>query len=300
MKKPDYLQNGDKVAIVCTARKISKAGIEPAIKLLTSWGLEVEVGETIGRENHQFAGTDEERAQDFQQFLDDENIGAIFCARGGYGTIRVMDLLDFSEFEKRPKWIVGYSDITVLHAFINCNLGIETLHATMPVNFSSNAQLALQSLRKALFGEKISYNFKTHNLNRFGEASGEIIGGNLSIIYSLSGSKSQVKTEGKILFLEDLDEYLYHIDRMMVNLKRSGLLKNLKGLVVGAMSEMNDNEVPFGKTAEEIINEQLAEFDFPLCFGFPAGHIHDNRSLIFGRACQIEIDEKNCTLRFEK
>lgn len=294
MITPPYLKAGDKVAIIATARKVSFAEMEPAIATFRSWGLNVLTGNWLTAGYHQFAGTDEQRTADMQQMLDDTEVRAIFCARGGYGSVRMIDKLDFTRFVASPKWIVGYSDITVFHAHINRNFGIETLHGTMPINFppdgSSNA--AVESLHQALFGEDLQYRFPSHPLNRMGNASGEVIGGNLSILYSLSASASDIDTEGRILFIEDLDEYLYHIDRMMMNLKRSGKLSRLAGLVVGGMTAMNDNTIPFGFTAEEIITAAVAEYDFPLCFNFPAGHRNDNRAFIMGRQAELSVADE--------
>lgn len=287
--QPLYLKKGDKIGIVACARKISREEIQPAVDILKSWGLEVVLGNNLFNADNQFSGTDNERAEDLQQMLDDSTIKAIISARGGYGTIRIIDLLDFSKFKQNPKWIIGYSDITVLHSHIH-NLGFETIHATMPINFMVNKE-ATESLRKALFGEKIEYNFESHPLNRNGKAEGQLIGGNLSLLYALSGSISDIDTKGKILFIEDLDEYLYHIDRMMINLKRSGKLKNLAGLIVGGMTDIKDNTVPFGKTAEEIILDAVKEYDYPVCFNFPAGHIDKNMALIFGKQLIFAVKE---------
>ena len=297
MIQPSYLQKGDTVAIVSTARKISSDTIIPAIKLLEKWGLHVIIGETIGSEENQFSGSDEKRIADFQQMLDNPKVKAIWCARGGYGTVRLIDKLDFSEFKKHPKWIVGYSDITVLHSHIH-NFGIETLHATMPINLENNSQQALESLKKSLFGKNLSYEIPADEKNKSGNASGELVGGNLSVLYSLLGSNSSTKTDGKILFIEDLDEYLYHIDRMFINLKRNGYFENLKGLVVGGMTNMHDNEIPFGKTAEKIILDCVSEYDFPVVFNFPAGHLDDNRALILGRKVTLDVGEIKSKITF--
>jgi muramoyltetrapeptide carboxypeptidase len=221
--------------------------------------------------------------------LDNNDVKAIISARGGYGTMRIIDKLDFSDFVKNPKWIVGYSDITVLHSHIH-NLGIETLHATMPINFTKNAEAA-ESLRRALFGESLTYEADQHVLNRRGIAEGELIGGNLSLLYALIGSASDIDTAGKIFFIEDLDEYLYHIDRMMLSLKRAGKLDKLAGLIVGGMSDMKDNLVPFGKTAEEIIYDAVKEFDYPVAFNFPSGHIERNLAVVLGRNMKMEVEE---------
>ncbi|MDD3721956.1 MAG: LD-carboxypeptidase [Lutibacter sp.] len=290
MIQPNYLQKDDTVAIVSTARKISSDKIIPAIKLVEKWGLNVIIGETIGAEENQFAASDEKRISDFQQLLNNSKVKAIWCARGGYGTVRLIDKLDFSTFKKHPKWIIGYSDITVLHSHIH-NLGIETLHATMPINIKNNSKQALETLKKSLFGKKLVYEISSFEKNKIGTASSEIVGGNLSVLYSLLGSNSAIKTDGKILFIEDLDEYLYHIDRMCMNLKRNGYFTHLKGLIVGGMTDMRDNEIPFGKTAEEIILDCVSEYHFPVVFNFPVGHIEDNRALILGRKVTLEVGE---------
>lgn len=298
IQTPNYLQKGDSVAIISTARKISLDEIKPAIELLETWGLKVVVGKTIGLENNQFAGTLQERIDDLQDVLDDATIKAIWCARGGYGTVQLIDKIDFSIFKKNPKWIIGYSDITVLHAHIH-NFGIETLHATMPINISKNSEDAKESLKNALLGNQLYYEFPSHQLNISGKANGEIIGGNLSVLYSLLGSKSSINTKNKLLFLEDLDEYLYHIDRMLQNLKRNGYFENVSGIIVGGMTQMRDNDIPFGKTAEEIILEIVKPYNIPVIFGAPFGHLDDNRTLIFGRNAQLISDEKLVQIIFD-
>ncbi|MBC8757229.1 LD-carboxypeptidase [Kordia sp. YSTF-M3] len=291
MNQPKSLHKGATVGILSTARKISIAEIEAAIELLHSWDLKVVLGTTIDLEENQFAGDDMTRALNFQQFMDDENIDAIWCARGGYGTIRIIDHLDFSRFAQKPKWIIGYSDITVLHAKAQ-QLNVEILHATMPINVSKNTSEAIESLRQVLFGESLQYTIPNVSYHRKGTATGELIGGNLSMLYSMTGSDLSLSTKGKILFLEDLDEYLYHIDRMLMNLKRNGYFDGLAGLIVGGMTDMHDNSVPFGKTAHEIILDITAEYDFPICFNFPAGHLDDNRALIFGREVTFSVDDE--------
>jgi muramoyltetrapeptide carboxypeptidase len=296
MKTPAYLKKGDKIGIVACARKISKEEVQPALDILISWGLEVVLGKNVFKEDHQFSGTDQERAEDLQMMLDDPELRAVISARGGYGTIRIIDSLNFTKFRKDPKWIIGYSDITVLHSHIH-TFGIETLHATMPINFTKNAE-ATETLRKALFGEKLSYEAGSNLLNKKGSAEAELVGGNLSLLYALTGSVSDIDTKGKILFIEDLDEYLYHVDRMMINLKRSGKLGQLAGLIVGGMSEMRDNTLPFGKTAEEIITDAVIEYKYPVCFGFPAGHIDRNLAMVLGRTVKLEVKEGNGSLVF--
>jgi len=294
---PPSLKIGEKIALVSTARKISKEELEPAIILLESWGLEVVLGKNLFQSHHQFAGTDQQRSEDLQQMMDDNNIKAILCVRGGYGTVRLMDQLDFSTFVKQPKWIAGFSDVTVLHSHIN-RLNISSLHSTMPISFANNTKEALESLRKGLFGQVDSIQINSHPLNRTGIATAPIVGGNLSILCSLLSSNSDIDTKDKILFLEDLDEYLYHIDRMMMALKRSGKLDPLKGLIIGGMTKMNDNNIPYGKTAHEIINEAVKEYHYPVCFNFPAGHIADNRTIILGQNIRLNVNQKT-TIEYE-
>jgi len=299
MITPPYLRSGDKIAIVATARKVSPSEMDLAISTFRSWGLQVVTGPHLFGSADQYSGTDEERAADLQMMLDDRDIKAIVCARGGYGTVRIIDQINFSVFEQHPKWIVGYSDITVLHSHIQAQFGIETLHAIMPINFpDEGTEIAKESLRKALFGEPLEYTIETQPLNKPGNTSGVLTGGNLSILYALAGTPSDIPTQEKILFIEDLDEYLYHVDRMMINLKRGGKLSGIKGLIVGGLSKMNDNAVPFGKQAEQIVAEYAQEAGIPVCFNFPAGHIADNRALIMGREARLDIDAGGVSLQF--
>ena len=293
---PEKLKIGDKIGIISPARKITLNELDPAIKTIESWKLKVELGSNLFEVDNQFSGTIEQRSTDLQTMIDDDSIKAILCARGGYGTVQIIDNIDFSKLKNNPKWIVGYSDVTVLHSHLN-KLGIASLHATMPINFKTNAKESLASLKNGLFGNENNILCGPHPFNKFGKVEAEVVGGNLSILYSLLGSNSDVDTDGKILFIEDLDEYLYHIDRMMMNLKRNGKFTKLKGLDVGGMSDMNDNTIPFGKTAEEIILEYIKEFDFPVCFNFPAGHLDDNRTLVFGKECTLEINENGVILK---
>ena len=305
MQIPCFLKRGDTVAIVSTARKISRVEIQPAIDLLNHWGLQPLIGKTIGAERDQFAGDDPLRATDFQEMLDNTEVKAIWCARGGYGTVRIIDQLDFSTFLKNPKWIIGYSDITVLHSHIH-KLGVATQHAQMCLEIENKSEATRETLRKALFGEiySIEYN-SSHPFQRNGEAKGLLVGGNLSMVYSLCGSPSTLDTQGKILFLEDLDEHLYHIDRMIQNLKRNGMLTNLAGLIIGSMSDMKDHtkefgfasDRPFGKTAEEIIFDAIKEFNYPVCFNFPAGHNKDNRAIVFGKETFLKVEENKVILQ---
>lgn len=297
MKEVPFVKKNDKVALIATARKIAPEDLYFALETITFWGLEPILGKNIYAIENQFAGSDSQRAEDLQWAMNNPEIKAILMARGGYGTTRIIDAIDFSGFAKSPKWVTGYSDITVLHSHIHLHLSIPTLHSTMPVNFSKNPE-AVETLRKCLFGEMVSYEFIPHNLNRTGETKGILTGGNLSLLYSLAGTASDIDTKDKILFLEDLDEYLYHLDRMMLNLKRTGKLAHLKGLIVGGLTDMKDNIIPFGKTAEEIILDTVKEYNYPVCFGFPAGHTERNLAVYFGKEACLKIDAKTCSLSY--
>jgi len=299
MKIPPFFKKGDSVALGLTARKFSPEEAKPEIDLLKSWGLEVKLGKTIGMDSCQLGGTDTERSADLQEMLDNENIKAIWCARGGYGTVRIIDSLDFTKFKKHPKWIMGFSDVTVLHSHLN-TLGFASLHSIMPFTVPKAPDEVKETLRKALFGESIKYNVPAKGYEIQGKAKGQLVGGNLSILYSLLGSKSSLNTKGKILFIEDLDEYLYHIDRMMQNLKRNGYFDNLKGLIVGSMTDMHDNEIPFGQNEVGIIMEIAKKYNFPVCFYFPAGHQKDNRTLILGKEVEFEVNSEEVILEFLK
>jgi muramoyltetrapeptide carboxypeptidase len=290
-----YLKKNDKIAIVSTARKISSAEIDAAAALAESWGLEVVLGKSIDAEFNQFAGNDKLRLEDFQYAINDDSIKAIWCARGGYGTTRIIDDIDFRNFMKNPKWICGFSDITVLHNHIHTLCATPTIHSMMCINAAETSDEMLASaetLRQCLMGERIKYNFSAHKLNRRGSAMSEIIGGNLSLIYSLASTQSDIDTTGKILLIEDIDEQLYHVDRMMLQLKRSGKLDNLAGLIVGGFTDMKDNTVPYGKTAEEIIAEHVSEFDYPVCYNFPIGHQKTNMAIKLGCKGLLTILEK--------
>ena len=298
MITPSYLKKGDTVAILATARKIDESTLQSAIKLLESWGLKVVLGKTIGREENQLAGADWYRATDFQEMLDNPNVKAIWAAKGGYGTVRIIDRIDFTNFRENPKWIMGFSDVTVLHSHIN-KINIETIHSMMALSTKSATAQTIETFRKSLFGETLSYKVSAHPFNRVGKASGEIVGGNLSVLYSIMGSESETNLDGKILFIEDLDEYLYHIDRMMMNLKRSGKLSGIKALVIGGMTSMNDNDIPWGKNSFEIIQDIVKDYKFPVIYDFPAGHIKDNRALIFGRNVSVDVNTSGATLQFD-
>ncbi|WP_242916127.1 S66 peptidase family protein [Pontibacter liquoris] len=295
---PASLRPGDKIAIIAPARKITVPEIALAISTFESWGLEVVLGNTIGASYNQFAGDDAQRLQDLQHMLDDDSIKAIVCARGGYGTTRIVDQVDFSRFQQHPKWLVGFSDVTALHCHIH-TLGLESIHAIMPVLFPKvGTAPSIETLRRALFGEEFIYTAAPHAFNRTGIATGQLVGGNLSMLLTLTGTRSDISTDGKILFLEDLDEYLYHIDRMMVHLDRSGKLANLAGLLIGDMSDMHDNAIPFGKTAYEIILEHTGKYRYPVSFGFPVGHEPLNLAMICGRTAQLNVNEIGVQLAY--
>lgn len=260
-----------------------------AVNLLTSWGLEVVLGDTVNASYHQFAGDDAFRAADLQRFIDDDSVKAIIAARGGYGTIRMIDMVDFSRLQTNPKWIVGFSDITLLHSHIISNYNLPCIHGQMPLNIPDASAYSLETLRKALFGEELSYKIDANPQNRIGDSSGILIGGNLSLLLAMSGSVSDMDYSDKILFIEDVGEYLYAADRMLRALKRAGKLKNLAGLIVGGFTDMKDNDIPFGQTLPELIIDVVADYSYPVCFDFPAGHIPNNCSLVLGKTINLSV-----------
>lgn len=294
MKTPATLRPGNKIGILSTARKITLSEVQPCIDVLNEWNLEVITGETIGAEYFQFAGDDELRTSDLQRMLDDESIKAILFARGGYGTLRIIDNIDWRKFLKAPKWLCGFSDITVMQSHLLAIYDLPSVHSIMGFNFSSATAASITSLQAILFGKPLRYAIPANELNRRGKCTGILCGGNLSLLHALLGSVSDTDTAGKILFIEDIDEQLYHIDRMMISLKRAGKLESLSGLVVGHFSEMKnkDEKNPFGKSAYEIIAGHIAEYDYPVCFGFPAGHEPDNRALVTGRTWELDVAEE--------
>lgn len=294
---PQYLKPGDKVAITCPAKKLPKP-MTDAVALLESWGLEVVLGETVNASFHQFAGDDDLRARDMQRFLDDDSIKAIFAARGGYGTIRIIDELDFTHFAANPKWIIGFSDITVLHSHIWANYGLQTIHGQMPITIPDASATSLKTLKNALFGETFDYDFKSRSANRPGETEGILAGGNLSLLIAMLGSVSDYSYDDHILFIEDVGEYLYSTDRMLRALKRAGKLSKLAGLIVGGFTEVKDNDIPFGQSIEQIVMEVVKEYDYPVCFDFPAGHIPDNRALILGRTLHLSVKGHAVKVRY--
>lgn len=297
MIRPPALKKGDRIRLVAPARKISTEELEPALQQIRNWGFKACYSNRLFAEENQFAGSDDIRIADFQEALDDPKCAAILCVRGGYGSVRLIDHLNFDQFRIKPKWIVGYSDITVFHSALH-QLGYSSLHATMPINFMGNTPQSLSSLFAALKGEDYEIAAQAHPFNNLGSCEAPIVGGNLSMLYSLLGSAQSINCSGKILFLEDLDEYLYHIDRMMYNLKRNDYLSNLAGIIVGSMADMNDNRIPFGETAEEILRRHFEDLNIPIAFGLPAGHLNDNQTLILGLKAQLQIDSQKTTIRF--
>ncbi|MBC7887264.1 MAG: LD-carboxypeptidase [Ferruginibacter sp.] len=301
---PPSLKNGDTIGITCPAGYITHEDIQPAINKLTEWGFTISIGSTVGKKDFTFGGTDRERINDFQQMLDDKKIRAILCARGGYGAVRIIDQIDFKQFTLHPKWIIGFSDITVMHSHLNHNFGIASIHAKMCNSFPVEWGMAepiqketIESIRKCLTGEKMNYSFLPHAKNRTGIVSGALVGGNLKTIESLAGSKSDLITKNKILFVEDTGEYAYSIDRMFWNLKRSEKLSGLKGLIVGGFKLKPDDEGEgFGKTLEEIVLEKVGEYDYPVCFNFPVGHQKNNFALKCGVKHQLNVQLNECNL----
>ena len=296
---PPYLQQGDTIGIVCPSGYMPYKNAETCISTLKQWGFKVKVGNTLGSQFNYFSGSDEERLADLQSMLDDKTVKAILCGRGGYGLSRIIDSINFESFIQNPKWIIGFSDITILHAHINKQLGIATIHAPMAAAFNDGGfeNEFVQSLRQVLVGEEISYSCAPHPLNKMGKVKGELIGGNLTIIAHLIGSESGYDTDGKILFLEDVGEYLYNIDRLFIQLKRSGLLDNLAALVIGGFTDMKDTIIPYGSDVYSIIHQHLLSYDYPVCFGFPVGHQTNNYALKVGGIYQLNITDVEVVLR---
>ena len=301
--KPPYLKKGDTIAIIGTAGIIKdQASVLKAVKLAESWGLKVKLGKHLFENGNHFAGSDTERLKDFQEALDDKKIKAIWCGRGGYGTVRIIDKVDFSKFKKHPKWIIGFSDITVLHSHIH-NLGFETLHSILSVSIGfpdDKNKESIDTFKKAIFGEPLKYTISQNNYNKAGSAKGQLVGGNLSILQSLLGSNSSIKTDGKILFFEEVGEYHYQIDRMVYALKRAGYFDNCKGLIIGGMSKIKKNTTIWGQTIEELILDATKEYDFPILFDFPAGHDIDNRAIILGRDVNLYVTKEYSIVKFNE
>lgn len=303
LKTPKYLQSGDSIAIVAPAGilKDKEELIHQAKQLAEQWGLKVIVGKHVFNQHHHFAGSDQERTNDFQAALDNPNIKAIWAARGGYGSVRIIDRLDFKVFKQSPKWIIGYSDITALHSHVS-NLGVESIHAIMGTSMLFDAEEAAKSketLRKVLFGEELHYEIPSSAYNITGNAKGQLVGGNLSILASMLGSESQLDTKNKILFIEEIGEYKYAIDRMLQSLKRAGYFEHLQGLVIGDISNIKVNTTQWGSPIEQLILDATSDYNFPIVFGFPAGHEPDNRALIMGRTVELNVTKTVSKVFFE-
>lgn len=300
IKIPPYLKRGDTIGISCPAGYMAAEKAQTCIETLQNWGFEVMVGKTLGSaSNNYFSATDEERRDELQAMLDDKHIDAILCGRGGYGVSRIIDELDFSKFKKRPKWIIGFSDITVLHAHLHSNLKIASLHAPMAAAFNDGGfeNEFVGSLHKALLGKKANYSCAVHPFNKKGSATGEIVGGNLALLSTIIGTPSDITTKNKILFIEDIGEYIYSIDRMMYQLKRSGKLDKLAGLIIGRFTDMKDTERPFGKTVYEAINDIVKDYDYPVCFDFPVSHNKENYALKVGCTYELKVGKEKVSLK---
>ena len=292
MIRPPFLKQGSVIGITCPSGYVSQERVAYAIKTIERWGFRLKLGKTIGTEHYYFSGTDEQRLSDLQSMMNDEEVDAILMGRGGYGMSRIIDAIDFTAFVKKPKWICGFSDITVLHNHIHANYGIATLHTPMCGAFKQETENEpyLRTICEALTGETLSYQVPPSPYNKYGETNGILTGGNLAILAHLTGSVSEADTSGKILFIEDIAEYLYNIDRMMLNLKRAGKLKNLKALVVGGFTDLQDTERPFGQKVEELICDKVKEYDYPVCFNFPCGHQEVNYTLKLGIDHTLVVD----------
>lgn len=302
--QPPYLKAGDTVAIVAPSGVLNNRTkeVNQAKDLLKSWGLNVIVGENVFKKANHFAGTDAERAQDFQNALDNPKIKAIWCARGGYGTVRMIDKVDYTQYKVNPKWIIGYSDITAIHNQLN-NEGSESIHAMMCTSLTDDLteiEETLATFKCALFGKSLNYTIKGSKYNKTGSAIAPLVGGNLTLLHTMLGSKTSINTSGKILFIEEIGEYKYHIDRMLQSLKRAGYFDNCKGLIVGDMSRMRKNTTPWGTSVQQLILDVVAEYDFPVLFDFPAGHEDDNRALILGRTVKMDVTNASATLNFDR
>lgn len=279
-----------KIHITAPAKVIDKACIDYAVDFFQKNGFDVSLAKHVLGQHNYFSGTDAERLADFQAALDDDSIDFILCARGGYGSVRIIDDLDFSKFVKKPKLIIGFSDITVFHNHIHTRCNLPTVHASVPLNFQSNTKEALESLVNVLKGKQNRYEIQSSRFNRIGEVKAVVVGGNLSIIYSLIGTNSDLDTDGKILFIEDIGEHIYALDRILYSLKKSNKLQKLAGLIVGGMTNIKDTEIPYGKNVEEVISEIVSPYNFPVCFNFPAGHVDDNRAIVFGKEASLKVD----------
>lgn len=299
MNIPPYLKKGDTIGITCPAGYMALEKAQTCIDTIQQWGFKVKVGKTLGNMQHNyFSGTDAERLADFQDMLNDNNIKAILCGRGGYGVSRIIDKLDFKNFKRNPKWIIGYSDITVLHSHLNRRLNTASMHSHMAAAFNDGVDnMFIESIKKTLTGKTSIYNTQSHPFNQSGSVNGELVGGNLCLLAHTIGSRSELNVKNKILFLEDVGEYLYNIDRMMIQLKRAGWFNKIDGLILGSFSECKDTDAPFGKVVEEILKDHLIEYNFPYCFGFPIGHTNENLAVLCGLQYQLDVNLNNVTLK---
>lgn len=301
--KPPYLKAGDTVAIVAPSGilKNREREVQQAVDLLKSWGLYSVVGKHVFSKANHFAGTDDERCEDLQTAMDDPKISAIWCARGGYGTVRILDKLDYTKFKENPKWVIGYSDITALHNQLH-NKGFESLHSLMCVSLTkdlSEVKSSIDTFKSALFGSPTNYDLEGSAYNREGEVTGKLVGGNLTMLHTMLGSEESIDTSGKILFIEEIGEYKYHIDRMLQSMKRAGYFDNLKGLIVGDMSKLRKNTTLWGTSVEQLILDALEDYDFPIAFNMPAGHEKDNRALVLGREVGLKVGKEKSSLSFK-
>ncbi len=302
--QPPYLKAGDTVAIVAPSGLLKDRNkeIDQAISLLKSWNLNVVVGDHVFEQAGHFAGTDEQRTIDLQRAIDDPKIKAIWCARGGYGMVRVIDKLDYSALRKNPKWLIGYSDITALHNDLN-NEGIESIHALMCTSLTDDLddiKDAISTFNKAIFGLDLSYTLKGSKYNKPGYASGQLVGGNLTLLHTMLGSRTSINTDNKIIFFEEIGEYAYHIDRMLISMKRAGYFENCKGIIVGDISKVRKNTTPWGKPVKQLILDMFEAYDFPILFDFPAGHEKDNRALILGRTVHLNVGNDKSTVNYKE
>ncbi|MDX1650908.1 MAG: LD-carboxypeptidase [Brumimicrobium sp.] len=297
MKKPRFLKKGDTVAILAPAKAIEEAHIERAKTLWQNAGFKVLVSENCLGSHHYFSGTDAERTTDFQRAIDDEKVRAIICARGGYGCIRILDRINWASFLEDPKWVLGFSDITIFHQKL-AKLGVCSVHSTMPLNYKENSSEAIETMFDVTQGKKVTFQWESSPFVKKGRTEGALIGGNLSVLCGLIGTKDMPDYTDRILFLEEVGEHLYAVDRMFYQLEKSGILDGIRGLIVGGFTNMKDTEVPFGSCLEEIINKHFQYRNIPVAFGFPAGHIDDNRALLLGSQALLEVGKDNCSLNF--
>jgi muramoyltetrapeptide carboxypeptidase len=294
---PPYLKNGDTIGIICPSGYMPFEKMQSCVDALQQWGFNVKSGKTAGHQYHYFSGTDEERLHDLQTMLDDDNIKAILCARGGYGLSRIIDAIDFTKFVQHPKWIIGYSDITLLHTHLQNKYNIASLHSPMAGAFNDGLNKYVQSLHNAITGMSEKYITATHPFNKTGEANGVLIGGNLSLLVHAIGTDSDIDTTDKILFIEDIGEYLYNIDRMMMQLKRASKLDKLRGLIIGGFTEMKDTVIPFGQDVYELVYDKIMQYKYPVCFNFPVGHQQENYALKTGVQYLLTVSENEVVLR---